>query len=45
MLVNNLLARECKAGETRVHLLSRLEFVLPLQRDNQPNAGPKNAST
>jgi len=44
MLVNNLLARESTAGETRVHLMSRSEFVLPLQRASQPNAGPKNAS-
>jgi len=44
MLVNNLLARESTAGETRVHLMSRSEFVLVLQRDSQPNAGPKNAS-
>jgi len=28
-----------------VHLMSRSEFVLILQRDSQPNAGPKNAST
>jgi len=45
MLVNNLLPRESTAGETRVHLMSRSEFVLILQRDSQPNAGPKNAST
>jgi len=45
MLANNLLARESTAGETRVHLMSRSEFVLLLQRDSQPNAGPKNAST
>jgi len=45
MLANNLLARESTAGETRVHLMSRSEFVLILQRDSQPNAGPKNAST
>jgi len=45
MLVNNLLARESTAGKTRVHLMSRSEFVLILQRDSQPNAGPKNAST
>jgi len=45
MLVNNLLARESTEGEMRVHLTSRSEFVLPLQRDSQPNAGPKNAST
>jgi len=44
MLVNNLLARKSTAGETRVHLMSRSEFVLLLQRDSQPNAGPKNAS-
>jgi len=44
MLVNNLLARESTAGETRVHLMSRSELVLPLQRASQPNAGPKNAS-
>jgi len=44
-LVNNLLTRESTAGETRMHLISRSEFVLLLQRDSQPNAGPKNAST
>jgi len=42
MLVNNILARESTADETRVHLMSRSEFVLVLQRE--PNAGPKNAS-
>jgi len=45
MLVNNLLARKSTAGETRVHLMSTSEFVLILQRDSQPNAGPNNAST
>jgi len=45
MLVNNLLAREGTAGEMRVHLMSRSEFVLILQRDSQPNAGLKIAST
>jgi len=45
MLVNNLLARGSTAGETRVHLMSRSEFVLLLERDRQPNAGPRNAST
>jgi len=45
MLVNNLLAKESTAGETRVNLMSRSEFVLILQGDSQPNAGPKNAST
>jgi len=44
MLVNNLLAKESTAGETRVNLMLRSEFVLILQRDSQPNAGPKNAS-
>jgi len=28
MLANNLLARESTAGETRVHFMSRSEFVL-----------------
>jgi len=45
MLVDNLLAKGSTAGETKVHLMSRSEFVLILQRDSQPNAGPKNAST
>jgi len=36
VLVNNLLAKESTAGETRVHLMSRSEFVL---RDSQLNAG------
>jgi len=43
MLVNNILAKESTSGETRVHLMSRSEFVLILQRDSQPNAGHKNA--
>jgi len=45
MLVNNLLARESAAGETRMHLMWRSEFVLILQRDSQSKAVPKNAST
>jgi len=28
-----------------MHLMSRSEFVLILQRDSQLNVGPKNAST
>jgi len=28
-----------------MRLMSRSEFVLISQRDSQPNAGPKNAST
>jgi len=34
MLANNLLAKESTAGKTRVHLMSRSEFVLILQRDS-----------
>jgi len=41
MFVNNFLAIKSTAGETRVHLMSRSEFVLILQRDSQPNAGCK----
>jgi len=45
MLANNLLAKESTAGDTRVNLMSRSEFVLILQRDSQSNAWPKNTST
>jgi len=41
MLVNNLLVKESTAGETRVRLMSRSEFVLTIQRNSQPNAKPK----
>jgi len=45
MLVNNLLSKESRAGETKVRLISRSEFVLILKKDSQPNTEPKNAST
>jgi len=39
MLDNYLLAKESIAGESRVRLMSRSEFVLTLQRDSQSNVG------
>jgi len=39
VLANNLIAKESTVGGTRVHLMSRSEFVLILQRDRM--LGPR----